>query len=68
MDGNTPAAIVQSATTESHRRILGTLANIAEMAARERVEAPAMLIIGEVSAFSESLDWFESARHGAAAI
>jgi uroporphyrinogen III methyltransferase/synthase len=60
---STPAAIVQSATTDSHRRILGTLGTIAGMAARERVEAPAMIIIGEVAAFSEKLSWFESARH-----
>ncbi|HEY4990428.1 MAG TPA: uroporphyrinogen-III C-methyltransferase, partial [Opitutaceae bacterium] len=43
----TPAAIVQSATTDSHRRILGTLGTIAGLAERENVEAPAMLIIGE---------------------
>ena len=31
----TPAAIVQSATTEGHRRILGTLGTLAALAARE---------------------------------
>jgi uroporphyrinogen III methyltransferase/synthase len=62
----TPAAIVQSATTENHRRILGTLGSIAALAARENVEAPAMIIIGEVAAFSEKLDWFEANRHLAA--
>jgi uroporphyrinogen III methyltransferase / synthase len=61
----TPAAIVQSATTEAHRRILGTLGTLAELASREHVEAPAMIIIGEVAAFSEKLAWFESARHQA---
>jgi len=59
----TPAAIIQSATTERHRRILGTLGTIAGIAVREGVEAPAMLIIGEVAAFSEKLSWFETARH-----
>jgi uroporphyrinogen III methyltransferase / synthase len=59
---STPAAIVQSATTESHRHILGTLGTIADLAERENVEAPAMLIIGEVAAFSEKLAWFESGR------
>jgi uroporphyrinogen III methyltransferase / synthase len=66
MAAATPAAIVQSATTESHRRILGTLGTIAVLAARENVEAPAMIIIGEVAAFSEKLAWFESGRHLAA--
>ena len=63
----TPAAIVQSATTVEHRRILGTLGTLAELAARENVDAPAMIIIGEVAAFSETLDWFEPARHQALA-
>jgi uroporphyrinogen III methyltransferase/synthase len=65
LPADTPAAIVQSATTEAHRRTLGTLGTLAELAARERIEAPAMIIIGEVAAFSEKLDWFESARHQA---
>jgi uroporphyrinogen III methyltransferase/synthase len=63
---STPAAIVQSATTENHRRILGTLGTIAALAASENVEAPAMIIIGEVAAFSEKLAWFEAGRHLAA--
>jgi uroporphyrinogen III methyltransferase/synthase len=57
----TPAAIVQSATTCHHRRILGTLDTIAELAAHANIEAPAMLIIGEVAAFSDKLAWFDSA-------
>ena len=63
----TPAVIVQSATGEDHRRIVGTLATIASVATRENVEAPAMLIVGAVAAFSEQLAWFEAARHLAAA-
>ncbi len=63
----TPAAIVQSATTGDHRRILGTLGTLAELAERENVEAPSVIIIGEVAAFSEKLDWFEPARSQAAA-
>jgi uroporphyrin-III C-methyltransferase len=59
----TPVAIIQSATTGDHRRILGTLATISGLAARENVEAPAMLIIGEVVNYSDTLSWFESGRH-----
>jgi uroporphyrinogen III methyltransferase/synthase len=62
----TPAAIVQSATTEQHRRILGTLGTIAALADANNVESPAMVIIGEVAAFSERLAWFESSRQLAA--
>jgi uroporphyrinogen III methyltransferase/synthase len=62
----TPAAIVQSATAEGHRTIAGTLGTLAELAAQENVAAPAMIIIGEVAAFSEKLSWFESGRRQAA--
>jgi uroporphyrinogen III methyltransferase/synthase len=67
MAPSTPAAIVESATTEAHRRILGTLGTIANLAAREDVQAPALLIIGEVAAFAESLSWFENAARLSAA-
>jgi len=59
---STPSAIVQAATTGVHRTIMGTLGTIAGLAEAENVQAPAMLIIGEVAAFSEKLAWFESAR------
>lgn len=59
----TPAAIVQSATTQDHRRILGTLGTIAALAESANVEAPAMLIIGAVAAFSDTLAWFEAGKH-----
>lgn len=59
----TPAAIVQSATTQDHRRILGTVGTIAALAEEGHVEAPAMLIIGAVAALSDTLAWFEAGRH-----
>jgi uroporphyrinogen III methyltransferase/synthase len=68
MAAATPAAVIQSATTGEHRRILGTLGTIAGLASRENVAAPSMIIIGEVAALSERLSWFEAARHPAAAL
>jgi uroporphyrin-III C-methyltransferase len=62
----TPAAIIQSATSGDHRRIVGTLGTLAELAEREEVAAPSMIIIGEVAAFSEKLAWFEAARQAVA--
>jgi len=67
LDAATPAAIIQSATTGEHRTLLGTLGTLAEVAARENVVAPSMIIIGEVAALSEKLAWFESARQQVAA-
>jgi uroporphyrinogen III methyltransferase/synthase len=62
MPAATPAAVVQDATTAGHRQILATLGTIAAEAARAGVEAPAMLIIGEVAALSQQLAWFDSAK------
>ncbi len=67
MAASTPAAIVQSATAEGHQTLVGTLGTLAGLAAAHRVEAPAMIIIGEVAAFSEKLAWFESPRLAEAA-
>ena len=62
MDPATPAAIVQSATTDRHRTILATLGTLAERARAEEIEAPATLIIGEVAACATSLAWFQPRR------
>ena len=53
-------------TTGNQRRFAFN-PTIAGIAAREEVQAPAMLIIGEVAAFAESLSWFENAAHAPAA-
>jgi uroporphyrinogen III methyltransferase/synthase len=66
MPASTPAAIVEAATTDQHRTVLGTLGTLADLAVAEKIEAPAMIIIGEVAAFAEKLAWFESARQTAA--
>jgi uroporphyrinogen III methyltransferase / synthase len=67
MPAETPVAVVQDATTADHRQILATLGTIAAVAARAEIEAPAMLIIGEVAALSQQLAWFDSAKVLAAA-
>ncbi len=58
----TPAAVVQAATTDRHRRLQATLGTIAARCAEEAFAAPGLVVIGEVAAFGEKLAWFESAR------
>jgi uroporphyrinogen III methyltransferase/synthase len=58
----TPAAIIQSATTGGHRQRLATLGTLAAVADADHFAAPALVIIGEVAAFSDRLAWFEAAR------
>lgn len=48
--GDTPAAVVSHATRSDQRTVIGTLADIARKATDAALEAPALLVIGEVVA------------------
>ncbi|HUT36199.1 MAG TPA: uroporphyrinogen-III C-methyltransferase [Planctomycetota bacterium] len=54
----TPAAVVQWGTTPRQRTASGTLADIEERAAG--LEAPAVLVVGQVAGLRERLAWFEA--------
>ena len=47
-----PAAIVERATLPGQRIVTGTLATIASRAVEERIAPPALLVVGEIAAFS----------------
>lgn len=52
---HTPAAIVERATRPDERCITGTLATLAALARTHRVQAPALIVIGEVVALQPLL-------------
>ncbi len=54
---DTPVAIVERATLTDQKTVVGTLANIVELAAE--VRPPAAIIIGEVVHLRETLRWFD---------
>jgi uroporphyrin-III C-methyltransferase len=54
-----PVAVVSNATLANQRSVLGTLANIAEKVAEAQLPAPMLIIVGEVTNLSPSLNWFE---------
>jgi len=54
---HTPVAIVQWATTPQQRTVTGQLSNIVARSAG--IEAPAVLVVGEVVRLRERLQWFE---------
>ena len=56
----TPVAIVHRGTTGAQQSIAGTLATIADVAAKEKIAAPAITIIGEVVKLRKNLNWFEN--------
>lgn len=57
----TPAAVVQSATTGEHRQLTSTLGTIARDSEHAGFGAPAIVIIGAVAALGEKLNWFDAA-------
>lgn len=45
---NTPVGIIQNGTTENERSGFGTIKNIEEIVAEKDLNAPAIIVIGEV--------------------
>jgi uroporphyrinogen III methyltransferase/synthase len=55
----TPIAMVRWGTTGRQQSLDGTLANIAEVAAREKIGPPTVAVVGEVVKLRGKLNWFE---------
>ncbi len=55
-----PAAVVERGTLPGQRVVTGTLATIAAVAGDAGVRAPALIVVGEVAALRDRLEWFES--------
>lgn len=58
--GDTPAAVVQWASLPKQRTVVGTLANIHQLASKAGMGLPALTIIGEVVRLRENLRWFDT--------
>jgi uroporphyrinogen III methyltransferase/synthase len=56
----TPVAVVRWATTPRQETLTGTLADIAESVRREEFKPPALIFVGEVVSYRESLRWFDN--------
>jgi uroporphyrin-III C-methyltransferase/precorrin-2 dehydrogenase/sirohydrochlorin ferrochelatase len=58
MSSSTPVAIIQQGTTQTQKVVVGNLDRIAELAVKKEIQAPTIIIIGEVVKLQESLSWF----------
>jgi uroporphyrinogen III methyltransferase/synthase len=56
---NEPAALIYNGTMPNQKTIDGTLAEIAEEAARAHLKIPAILVVGPVAGLREHLRWFD---------
>lgn len=58
-DAATPIALTRWATTGSQKTIVGTLADIADVAERTGFSSPAVAVIGDVVKERAKINWFE---------
>ncbi|MFI3096180.1 uroporphyrinogen-III C-methyltransferase [Streptococcus suis] len=56
---DTPVAIVEWATHPSQRSIDGTLSTIEELALKEDIKAPSIIVVGDVVSFRKELNFYE---------
>ncbi|WP_082235184.1 uroporphyrinogen-III C-methyltransferase [Halobacillus massiliensis] len=53
---DTPVAVIQQGTTTEQRVVTGRISNIVTIVEKDKIENPAMIIIGEVVRFREKID------------
>lgn len=68
LDGQTPAAVIESGTMPRQRAFVGTVETIADIARAQEVQPPAITVIGDVVALREAgAAWFDPAASEALA-
>jgi uroporphyrin-III C-methyltransferase/precorrin-2 dehydrogenase/sirohydrochlorin ferrochelatase len=62
------AAVVQQATTANQRVVSGSLETLPHLAKAAGMEAPALIVIGEVVRLRRDLEWFVPQRQSSAEV
>jgi uroporphyrin-III C-methyltransferase/precorrin-2 dehydrogenase/sirohydrochlorin ferrochelatase len=57
-----PVAVIANGTTAEQRTVVASLATVAAAAAAAGLTAPALIVVGEVVALRQRLQWFEPSR------
>ena len=60
LSSSTPAAAIENGTTKNQQRVLSQLDQLPEAVIQSELQAPVMIIIGEVVSLAEELDWFQA--------
>jgi len=61
LPASTPVAAIQNGTRPDQRTVVGTLATIAAICAREGIAAPAIVVVGDVVRLREEIRWYDVA-------
>lgn len=59
MSPDMPAAILQQGTTAQQRRVTATVDTLAQEAQKHHIQAPSIIIVGEVCRLSDQFTWYE---------
>jgi len=57
LNAATPAALIENGCRKAQRNFVGSVANLAEIAEVNGLQSPTLIVIGEVAALKDSLDW-----------
>ncbi len=57
----TPVAVIRWGTTHQHRSVTGTLADIVTRVNDSGLKPPAIIVVGDVVALRDQINWFEKA-------
>jgi len=60
LSGDTPAALVQKATTPEQKEIIGTIDSLPELVIEHDVKPPTLIVVGGVVSLHGKLNWFDA--------
>lgn len=58
--GSTPVALIERGTCPTQRVVTGTLSELQQLIKTNNVKSPALIVVGEVVALQQKLQWFAS--------
>jgi uroporphyrinogen III methyltransferase / synthase len=58
----TPVAVIRWGTYDHQETYISTLANVADLTDRERIQSPALIVVGDVVKLHAKLHWFEQLK------
>ena len=59
MEPDMPAAILQKGTTAGQKRIVATVATLADEVEKRGIETPAIIVVGKVCSLADDFYWYE---------
>ncbi len=59
MEPSMPAAVLQQGTTSRQRRVTATVSDLPAEAEKQKIKAPAVIVVGKVCALADGFAWYE---------